>query len=302
MDISKALAATEESAAVEFKERFDPTSAAEWCELVKDIVAMANSGGGHILIGVADDGTGFQGDPLGGREIDPATIADKLFRYTGEHVSGVSLQRGMRVDREVLVVEIESASAPLVFENPGNYAVEGGRQKTAFGQGTVYFRHGAKSETGTTQDVRVVIEREVARQREEWLGNVRRVVEAPSGSVLTITAPGEQLEAGATVPVRLVNDADAREVPHWDPDKTHPHRQKEVVAETNRRLAGRHQITSHDVLCIRRVHEVDDNPQFSHKTRYSSRQYSDAFIDYIVGQFEANPTFFIETRNGAKGG
>ena len=302
MEIAEALVATQESSAVDFKERFDPTAAADWCELVKDIVAMANSGGGFILIGVTDDGALFEGDPLGGRELDPATISDKLFRYTGEHVNAVSLRSGLRGDTQIPVVAIDPARVPIVFTSPGTYAIEGNRQRTAFGQGTVYFRHGAKSETGTTQDVRLQIEIEVARQREEWLGNVRKVIEAPTGSQLTITAPGAAAPVGRAVPVRLVNDADAQEVPHWDPDKTHPHRQKEVVTETNRRLAGRYQVTSHNVQCIRKVHGVDDNPHFSHKTRFSSRQYSDAFVDWIVAEFDGNPNFFADTRGKAKGG
>ena len=301
MDIDEALAATEESASVDFKERFDPTVPGEWCELVKDIVAMANSEGGFILIGVADDGTLFDGDPLNGRELDLATISDKLLRYTGEHVRGISLASGLRGGRQIPLIAIEPGQAPIVFSSPGTYAVEGNRQKTAFGQGTVYVRHGAKSETGTTQDVRRRIEMEVGRQREEWLGNVRKVIEAPAGSLLTITAPGDAQAAISAMPVRLVNDADAQEVPHWDPDKTHPHRQKEIVAEINRQLGGRHQVTSHDVQCIRKVYGVDDNPHFSHKTRFSSRQYSDAFADWIVAKFDANPGFFAAVRANLKG-
>jgi len=51
-----AVSAKRESKAVDFKRSFDPASVAEWCELIKDIVAMANSGGGTILIGVNNDG------------------------------------------------------------------------------------------------------------------------------------------------------------------------------------------------------------------------------------------------------
>jgi hypothetical protein len=41
-----------ESAELEFKAAFDPASPSEWCELIKDIVAMANSGGGLIVFGI----------------------------------------------------------------------------------------------------------------------------------------------------------------------------------------------------------------------------------------------------------
>jgi hypothetical protein len=55
-DIAKALASQRESKHVEFKEKFDHTDAQDVCEVIKDIVAMANSGGGHILFGVRNDG------------------------------------------------------------------------------------------------------------------------------------------------------------------------------------------------------------------------------------------------------
>src|SRR5437588_10308492 len=53
---NKPANAKNESKSVDFKSAFDPDCAADWCELLKDIVAMANSGGGTVLIGVADDG------------------------------------------------------------------------------------------------------------------------------------------------------------------------------------------------------------------------------------------------------
>jgi hypothetical protein len=41
-----------ESATVDFKESLDPGSKQDWCELIKDIVAMTNSGDGCIVIGL----------------------------------------------------------------------------------------------------------------------------------------------------------------------------------------------------------------------------------------------------------
>ena len=47
----------EECDTLEFKDRFDPKNTGDWCELIKDIVALANSGGGRIVVGANDDGT-----------------------------------------------------------------------------------------------------------------------------------------------------------------------------------------------------------------------------------------------------
>jgi predicted HTH transcriptional regulator len=48
--LNKALEDKVESDKVDFKEIFSISSKADWCELIKDIVAMANSGGGILLI------------------------------------------------------------------------------------------------------------------------------------------------------------------------------------------------------------------------------------------------------------
>ena len=54
--IRRALIACRESKFIEFKEAFDVSSARDWCELTKDIVALANTGGGVILIGLDNRG------------------------------------------------------------------------------------------------------------------------------------------------------------------------------------------------------------------------------------------------------
>lgn len=49
-------AAKVESRSLDFMESFDPTQLSEWLEVVKDLVAMANSGGGLIVVGVCNKG------------------------------------------------------------------------------------------------------------------------------------------------------------------------------------------------------------------------------------------------------
>jgi predicted HTH transcriptional regulator len=71
--------ASAESAAIDFKGRFDLNAKGDWCELIKDIVAMTNSGGGSILFGLDDDGqpTGLDSTEI--LRCDPADITNKLF-------------------------------------------------------------------------------------------------------------------------------------------------------------------------------------------------------------------------------
>ena len=112
--------------------------------------------------------------------LDPADVTNKLYPYTGVQFSAFEIGEAHKRGELLAVIAVScSVGAPIVFIKPGTYQIEDGRQKTAFGVGTVYFRHGAKSEPGTTADLRDFLEREIAVRREEWLGNIRRVIEAP---------------------------------------------------------------------------------------------------------------------------
>ncbi|MFN2471798.1 MAG: RNA-binding domain-containing protein [Gaiellaceae bacterium] len=76
--LPKARAGRRESKYVEFKEQFDRTNDGEWLELFKDFVAIANIGGGVIVIGVRNDGTASGADVRPVLALDGATICDKL--------------------------------------------------------------------------------------------------------------------------------------------------------------------------------------------------------------------------------
>jgi len=78
----RAASAQRESRSLDFKERFDPSANSEWVGLVKDIVAMANSGGGLLVVGVCDNGqpSSFNVQPV--LDLDPAKITDKVNKYT----------------------------------------------------------------------------------------------------------------------------------------------------------------------------------------------------------------------------
>jgi predicted HTH transcriptional regulator len=83
--IEVALAASKESRRIEFKSEFEPTQVGAWCEILKDIAALANSGGGIILFGVDDSGdpTGWNPRPL--LSVDSADISNQIIKYTGEN-------------------------------------------------------------------------------------------------------------------------------------------------------------------------------------------------------------------------
>jgi Putative DNA-binding domain len=289
-----------ESSDLDFKSSFDPTAPQDWCELIKDIVAMANSGGGLIVIGVNDDGSPAAADLKQVLALDPATIVDKINKYTDQHVAGFSLSSCSRRESPVAVLSVSSVPVPIVFTAPGTYDIGGGKQKTAFSKGTVYFRHGPKSEPGTSDDLRAAIDRELDRIRRSWLDGIKKVMTAPVGATISVL-PAEVKLSGAEVAnsVRLVNDEGAPAFKAVRTDLLYPYRQKELVARVNKLLAGS-KITAHDIYCVRKAHRVDSQPNFFYKPQFSSPQYSDAFAQWVFEQYGADPEFFRKARDASK--
>lgn len=303
-DLRLALHARRENRRLDFKESFDPSRTGDWCEIVKDLIAMANSGGGCLVFGVKDDGSPAATSVESILSLDPAKVTDKVSKYTGVQFDGFEVCEAQRGCRKVAVLLVRGADFPIPFSRAGNYERDDGRQSTSFQPGTVYFRHGAKSEPGTAEDVRRSIERVVERERKGWLRGIKKVVTAPRGYRLEVLPPGALINShGASTAVRLTSDPSARAISRLHPDDTHPFRRKEVVAEVNSRLDGRTTIGPYDIQCVKKAWAIDDgsHPDFYYESKHAAPQYSREFVDWVIQRFEQNPAFFSQARSGRRG-
>lgn len=233
--LERALAAGRESRRIAIRTAFDPPS------LVRDIAALANSGGGAIVM-------------LGEADID--RVIDAFRSATDSDFSDFRLERG--------VIVVGEAITPIVID------------------GVVFVRHGAKSVLATTDDISKMIDRRVTMVRKAWLSAVRQVVQ-PEGPV------------AATGSVRVVTDPRAPAFRLVDYDKTHPFRQKEVLAVLRERMPQL-QISPFDLLAVRKVHEIDGRPEFMHKPAFGSNQYSVRFVDWLQSQISRDAGFLTTAR------
>jgi len=95
-------------------------------------------------------------------------------------------------------------------------------------------------------------------------------------------------------------DALILEVPK-NPDSTHPHRQKELVQLVNQHLNGRKTINSYDILCVRKIFKIDESkPNYYYKSKFATPQFSNAFVDWLVDQFNKDDAFFDKARQKYK--
>ena len=294
--IERARKAKRESKYIEFKESFDINSMAEWCEILKDIVAIANTGGGIIIIGIQDNGKKANTDIQPILNYDSAKITDKVNKYTGTQFADFEVTELKRRNFKTAAIIIDAVYPPMIFTKPGTYNTPEGQHKKAFSQGTIYFRHGAKSEPATSADLEVIMEREIKRRKKVWLGNIRKLIGAPSDHQVHVLPPNVKVTTEETVsPVRITTDASAPVVQLTTPDDIYKYRRTEVVDVINKKLKG-HKINTYDIQAVGFVYNVYANENLTYLPSYSSPQYSDAFVDWIVDKFKKDKDFFDKAR------
>lgn len=283
--MERASQAKKESRHVEFKVTIESESSGSLCELIKDIVAIANTGGGIIVFGVNDDG--FSCDRFEGFTLDTGELCGRIQKYTGALFSEMEIIDIERSGKTRPALLVGASTTAMVFVKPGTYDTGGGKQKTAFAQGTLYFRHGAKSEHAFQEDLTHWIDRELSRIRKEGLGGIRKVVEAPAGRPVGIVVPHNANSAALTV--RIGNDPNAVSVVPSNAEEIWPYRQKELIERVNTLLSGA-KINSHDVQCINRSLNVfGGHPEFAYRPHSKMPgQYSERYVRWMIERYNIN--------------
>jgi hypothetical protein len=264
--LRRAAEAKRGSRRVALRGAFDPESDADWHELVVDLTALANSGGGVAVVDA---------------DVDVADLARRVEHEAGVGFRTLDVQRVSRNGAWMTAVVADAAEdTPLLVDQQA------------------YFRHGAKSKPATASDLRTFLERRLDLVRRQWLRSIREVLVAPRGARVAVVHTDETDEHGVPTLIRLSSDPNAPLYGKLDPDRTHPYRQTEAIAEANRRLPEDVEINPYDVLSVRRVHEINEEtrPEFTHVPKFGSPQYSEAFVEWLVEQYRRDPEFFAQAK------
>lgn len=292
--IAKCLSAKRESRSVEFKIQFLLSDPKQLIEVLKDIVAIANSGGGTLAIGIDNTGEAAGTDVSEVLNYDQAKYCDLIHKYTLQNFADFEVIEATKSGMTVAIFLINPPDYPLVFEKVGTYAVEG-KQHTAFSQGTIYFRHGAKTELGTYDDIRKFMQTRMREMERQFVKGLRKVSEAPRGSQIEVvpltSASGSDLSA---VPFRLTTDAGAQDAVAIDRHLICPYRQKEVLQKLKERFPDGSAPLRRDIQIINKVYDVGSKGKFCWKPQYSSPQYSDQYIDWIVEKMQEDAEFLTK--------
>lgn len=298
--IDNSLTAVRESKHIDFKSEFDLSEPGAWCEFIKDIVAMANSGGGALVVGCDNKGNPIGSDVSDVLSLDPATITDQVHKYTGVQFSKIEIVGKVKHRYHVAVILIQPVNVPIIFTKPGTYRIDDKTQKTAFSAGTVYFRHGAKSEPGNTEDLRNAIEKNIDCVRKAWLKDLRKVVSAPPGSSVYTFPPSIEVRESLSPDAKAIRIVDDPSVPAYrktNYDVSHPKRQKNVIGEVNSQLPDVDKINLYDIQCIKALYHIEANEAFCHRSKFAGfPQYSRAFIEWLIARYKKDKQFFLKCR------
>lgn len=281
--LERALRASRVSAKVDFRRDLDPSAPGDWCDLAKDVAAMANSGGGVIVVGVDRAGRPSGSKPPRVPALDLGVVRNGIAPYIGG-VGGLTVTPASKDGRDVAVITVEPRTgAPVVVAGRGA------------DDAVMYFRHGARSEPARATDLERYVSRELRRGRREWLANIATVTHAGPGSQVVVHPPGAPPDITVGQEFRVVDDPRAPAVGRTDFDRTHPFREVEVVRLVNESI-GSSSIRHYDVQCVRRVHGVDGDERYFHRPKFGSPQYSQAFVDWLIASSRDDADFFTKAK------
>ena len=287
-----------ETESVEYKASITVGSTPDWLEVIKDIVAIANSGGGYLIFGVDNNGKPNDFDCATLATIDPADLTDRLFKYTRHQSIPFAFYKPQKEGKQLFAIEVTGVQVPIVFVKPGTYDIGGGKQKSAFSAGTIYFRHGAKSEPGNSDDLRVFIDRRYEEFRKSWVDALTKFAAAPRGSQVDIVTA---LTDERPISVRITNDLSAPVVGQIPINESHPYRQKEIIEEFNKSVDAPTPINHYDLECVRHAYNIDDNAVLCQKIKHASNRYSKAFLDWLIQKYQEDDGFIRNARSSVRG-
>ena len=230
-----------------------------WAELAKDIVAMANSGGGIIVFGIADDGrrVGLANSLVS--TLDPAKITDQLRRKAPAAAVGSSYHEANYYRRTYGVLVIQPLPVPLIFDTEWSYPDDAGTPRVAIRPGVLYVRTPGRSAPGTQADLQALWQRSVEDASRQLLARIERVAALPLGAELIAVPEGDPAQGyflrsdGRGQPVRVVEDPNAPAVrlsEVWSPDTPFASVSAEVAAQVRhwQQADTTHRVSRHALI------------------------------------------------------
>lgn len=237
----------------------------EKLELIKTIVAMANTAGGSIKIYRVSCSLDL---------LDSARIDDAVNRYVGPPLHGIASMA--QLDGSVLITVTQSKAKPHVFEHAVEAEDSSGKRRPVFHAGQLWIRHSSKTVEGRGTDIERLVREAAGNFIEEfgvWMRNPNFFRAISDGDAPAYRITNDQSAPGATL---------------VDPTKTHPLRISDVAKLVDRpgswvrAAADRLGILGNILICF----EVK-----ARTGRVTARWFTVRFLELIQRQLSLKPTW-----------
>lgn len=156
------LSQKRETAELDFKLTLDIRKGSDFAEIAKDIFAMSNYGGGHLVFGYKETKTGSF-DPVGlpkNFHVDQATLQEKFNSYSNEPIALEYREVKKDVDGEKRKFALVYVPPSPVVLKPVKYATykdrKTGRSRKVFSRDEILIRRGTQSLHATLSEIKFI--------------------------------------------------------------------------------------------------------------------------------------------------
>lgn len=179
-----------EGKTTDYKLKFDPTNAKQKLAVAKDLIAMANSGGGKITVG--RDETSTPGISLQAtKALDSAKLADFIQNQISPAQVDISHSfKKLKNGKYLAIIEVDSVEVPLVMAKDGAWkGMDPKKGKPLFRKGDIWVRHSSKTERISYEDLRRWMALARQAERDQVLDRITTLANLPEGSSLEVVSP-----------------------------------------------------------------------------------------------------------------
>ena len=197
-----------ESQHQDLKLTFDTANPKAKVELVKDLVAMANGGGGRIVFGCSE--TTQPGiDEAVVRKLDSAKVSDLVATFIRPATLKIAHEiTSLGNGRCLYTLTVAAPEYPIVMAKKGDWSGMNNRvDRPLFNEGDVWFRENTGVKRITFEYLRSWIDRIRQREREGVLELLNKIINVPDGAEIQIVTPSD---GPIDTPSRIVEYATKR--------------------------------------------------------------------------------------------
>lgn len=171
------------------KVTFDHEDPKAKLELVRDLVAIANTGGGRIVVGHDEvNEVGVTQDVV--EALDSSKVAEWMANFASPlpvHLSHDA--RALAGGKFLVTLTISASEFPIVISRRGLWkGADSKRDRPVFEPGEVFVRHSTRTEKANYEDIRRWILKAREAERESILDRITTFVKLPEGAALQVVS------------------------------------------------------------------------------------------------------------------